>query len=158
MNFSNVNPGINAKDDKAKNDENEEDGDEADVNNNDTIFDDEDSGIVLNDDPIEYDELNIYITAGNFRMGGRHTVFGFYRELASPFKQVRKKLGIICILCDKAFDGTNNDQRKCLKCARFITNNTTNLLYHLDNKHDDVSIFEALLRNKKRKGLVESGT
>ena len=111
----------------------------------------------MNDGPIAYDEFNIPITVGNFWMGGRHAVFGFYRQLARPFKQVREKLGIIYILCDKALDGTNYYQWRWVNCERVITIKTTNLLCHLENKHTGVSVVKALVIKNKNKGLVESG-
>ena len=76
---SDVIPGIDADNDESKNDENEEVNDGADVKNNYATLDDEDGGIIMHDGHIEYDEFNIPITVGNSRMGGRHTVFGFYR-------------------------------------------------------------------------------
>ena len=127
------------------------------MKNNDNTLDDEDGGSITNYGTIEYDELNIPITVGNLRMGGRHVVFGFYRQLARPFKQGSKKLGIICVLCDKALDGTDYDQGTWVKYARDITNNTTNLLFHLENKHASVASVKALVSNNKKKGSVESG-
>ena len=91
-------------------------------------------------------------------MGGRHALFGFYRQFARPFKQHRKRLGVICVLCDNALYGTNFDQWTWVKCARVITNNTTNLLFYLVNKHAGVASFKARVRNKKKKGLLESGS
>ena len=79
-----LNPGIDAKDKEASNNENEEEDDEANVKNNNVTLDDKDGGIIMNDGSIEYDELNIPITVGNFRMGGRHAVFGFYRYIYRP--------------------------------------------------------------------------
>ena len=101
------------------------------MKNNDNTLDDEDGGSITNYGTIEYDELNIPITVGNLRMGGRHVVFGFYRQLARPSKQGSKKLEIICVLCDKALDGKHYDQWKWVKCARVITKNTTNMICHL---------------------------
>ena len=89
-------------------------------------------------------------------MGGRNAVFDFYRQLSSPFKQGRKKLGIICVLCAKELDDTNYDQWTWVNCARVVTNNTTNLPFHLENKHAGVASVKALVSNKKKKVLVES--
>ena len=141
---------------KTNSDENEEDDNEADMNNNDTTLYDKDGGIIMNDIPKAYHELNIPTTVGYFRMGGRHEVFGFYIKLARPFKKSRKKLGIISVLCAKALDGTNYDQWKWVNCARVITNNTTKLLFHLENNHSDVASVKVLVRNNKKKGLVAS--
>ena len=132
INGSNANPGINANNEEANYDKNEEDDDEEDVKNNDATFNDEYGGIIMNDFPIEYDEFNITITMVHFRMCVRHTVFGFYRHLARPFKHDSKKLGIICVICEKALDDTNYGQCTKVKCARVITNNTTYLLCHLE--------------------------
>ena len=157
INDSNVNPGIDADDDEPNNDTNEEEDDEEDVKNNDATLDDEDVGIIMNDGPIGYNEFNIPIIVENFRMGGRHSVLGFYRQLARPFKQIRKKLVIICVPCANALDGTNCDQCTWMMCARFITKNTTNLLFHLENKHSNVAIVKVLVSNNKNKGSVASG-
>ena len=43
-----------------------------------------------------------------------------------------------------------------MKRARVITNNTTNLLCHLENKHYGVASVKALVSNKKNKGSVET--
>ena len=123
-----MNPGIGADNKQANDDENEDNAIDADVNNNYATLDDEDGGIIINDGPIEYDEFNIHITMGNFRVGGRHTVSGFYIQLVRPFKQERKKLDIICVLCAKVLYGTNYDQWTWMNCARVITKNTTNLI------------------------------
>ena len=107
INDSNVNPVIDTNGDEAIDDENEEEDNESDVNNNDTTLDDDDVGIIIDDASIEYDDLNIPITVGHLRMGGRHTVFDFYTQLVRTFNKCRKKLGIICVLCAMALDGTN---------------------------------------------------
>ena len=104
----------------------------------------------MNDGPIEYDSFNIPITVVHFRMGGRHAVFVLYRQLARTFKQVNKKLGIICVLCTKALDGTNYYQWTWVKCENFTTENTTNLPCHLENKHAGVSSVKALVSNKNK--------
>ena len=109
INNSDVNPGINTDDDVSNDNENEDEYYEVDVNNNDNTLDDEDGGTIINYGPNEYDEFNIPITVGNLRMVGRHAVFVFYRYISRPFKQVRKKLVIICVLCAKSMDGTNYD-------------------------------------------------
>ena len=116
-----VKPGIDANDNESRDDENEEDDDEADVKNNDSTLDDGDGGIIMNDGTIEYDEFNIPIIVVHLRIGGRYAVFGFYRQLVRPFKQGRKKLGIICVICDKALDGTNDDQWTWVNFTMFIT-------------------------------------
>ena len=85
-------------------------------------------------------------------------MFVFYKQLARPFKQGRKKLGIIFFLCAKALDGTNYDQRKLMNCARLITKNTTNLICHLENKHSGVASAKELLSKNNKKGLVSIGT
>ena len=95
INNSDVNPGINTDDDVSNYNENEDEDDEVDVNNNDNTLDDEDGGTIINYGPNEYDEFNIPITVGHFRMDGRHAVFGFYMHITRQLKQVRKKLGII---------------------------------------------------------------
>ena len=154
INGSNANPGINANNEEANYDKNEEDDDEEDVKNNDATFNDEYGGIIMNDFPIEYDEFNITITMVHFRMCVRHTVFGFYRQISRPFKKHRKKLVIIYVLCYKALDSTNYYQWTWLKCARVITNNTTNLLWHLDNKDSGVASVEAMVSNNNNKGSV----
>ena len=59
------------------------------MNNNDFNFDDEDGEIIMNDEHIEYDEFNNLITVGYLSMGGRHAVFGFYRQFVRLFKQDR---------------------------------------------------------------------
>ena len=110
INDYDVNPDTDAADDEANDDKNEDKDDEYNAKNNNATLDDENGVIIMNDGPIAYDEFNIPITVGHFWMGGRHAVFGFYRQLARPFKQVRKKLVIICVLCSKALDGTNYDQ------------------------------------------------
>ena len=157
INFSNVNPGIDADANEAKNDENEEEADKDNAKNNNATLDDEDGGIIMNDIPIGYDKSNIPITVGNFRIGGRNAVFGFYRQLDWPFKQGKKNLGIMCVLSAKALDYTNYDKWTWVKCARVITKNTTNLLYHLENKHAGISSVKALVSNKKKKRSMESG-
>ena len=139
---------------KTNSDENEEDDNEADMNNNDATLYDEDGGIIMNDRPKAYHELNILTAVGYFRMGGRHEVFGFYIKLARPFKKSRKKLGIISVLCAKALDGTNYYQWTWVKCARVITNNTTNLLCHLENNNYGAASFKALVSNNNNKYLV----
>ena len=126
-----MNLGIDFKNDKSNDDENEEDSGEADVNNNDATLGDKDVGIIINYGPIEYYEFNIPITVGNFSKGGRRVVFGFYRQFEKPFKKGRKKLGIICVLCSKALYGTTYYYWTWVKCEIFITNNITNLLFHL---------------------------
>ena len=127
------------------------------MKNNYATLDDEDGGIIMNDVTIEYDCFNIPITVVHFRMAERHAVLGFYRQISRPFKQVKKKLVIICVLCVKALDGTNYDQWTWVKCAKVITSNTTNLLCHLENKNAGVSSAKELVINKKKKGSVESG-
>ena len=112
----------------------------------------------MNDGPIEYDEFNTPITVGHFRMGRRHAAFGFYRHISRPFKQGRKKSGIIFVLCANILDGTNYDQWAWVKCARVITKNTTKLICHLDNIYDGVASVKSLVSNNKKKRLVESGT
>ena len=87
INYYNVNPRIDSDADEAINDENEEDNDESNVKNNDATLDDEDGGIIINDGPIKYDQSRIPITVVHFSMSGRHAVFGFYRQIVSPFKQ-----------------------------------------------------------------------
>ena len=82
-------------------------------------------------------------------------MFDFYRHLSRSLKQGRKKLGIICVLCAKVLDGTNYDQCTWVKCGRFITNNTTNLLYHLDIKHSCIFSVKSLVSNNKQKELAE---
>ena len=89
-------------------------------------------------------------------MGVSHAVFGFYIQLARPFKQRKKKLSIIFVLCAKSLDGTNSCQWTWLKCANVITNNTNNLLCQLDNNHSGVAISKSLVGNKKKKVSVES--
>ena len=66
-------------------------------------------------------------------------------------------MGIICVLCDKALDGTNYNQWTWVNCARVITKITTNLLYHLENKHAGVASVKALVSNNKKKGSMASG-
>jgi hypothetical protein len=102
---------------------------------------------------VEYDDLNIHSTVEHFRMGGRHAVFGFYRQLVKPLKQGRKKLGIVCV-CVKALEGTNYDQWTWLKCVRVFTNNTNNLLSHVEKKHTDVVSVMELVSKKKKNGSV----
>jgi hypothetical protein len=115
-------------------------------------MDDEDEGIIMTV-PVEYDDFNIPTTVEHFRIGGRHAVFRFYSQLVKPLKQGRNKLGILCVLCFKALDGTNFDQWTWVKCARVSKNNTTNFLRHFEKKHADVAIVKALLI-KKKKGSV----
>ena len=98
------------------------------MNNNDVTLDDDYGGIIMNDGSIEYYYFNIPITVIYLRMVGSHAVFGFYRHFSSPFKQVREKFGIVCVLCAKSLDGTNYDQWTWLKCSWVITNNITNLI------------------------------
>jgi hypothetical protein len=120
------------------------------------IEDEDDGGIVVADGPVVFDEFNIPNTVEHFRMGGRHQVFGFYRQLVKPFKAGRKNLGIICVLCVKALDGTDFDQWTWVKSARVFTNNTTNLLSHLEKQHaDEPSVKDLMLSKKKKKGSVE---
>jgi hypothetical protein len=91
------------------NDDEEEYADNK-FNDEDVIMDDEDGGgIIVAYGPVEYDDFNIPDTVEHFRMGGRHAVFGFYCQLVKPLKQGRKKLGIFCVICAKAVDGTNVD-------------------------------------------------
>ena len=79
------------------------------MNNDDSTLDDEDGGIIMNDITIEYDCFNVPITVVHLGMVERHAVFGFYRQISGPFKQVKKNLVIICVLCAKSMDGTNYD-------------------------------------------------
>ena len=58
---SDVHPGIDANNNKYKNNENEDNNYEAYVNNNNATLDDEYGDIIINDGPIEYDEFNIPI-------------------------------------------------------------------------------------------------
>ena len=55
INDSDVNPGIDADNNKANDDENEEDENDVDGNNNNDTLDDEDGGIMMNDGLIQYD-------------------------------------------------------------------------------------------------------
>ena len=66
-------------------------------------------------------------------------------------------MSIICVICAKVLNGTNYDHLAWVKCERVITNNTTNLLFHLENKHAGVASVKALVSNNKKKGSVESG-
>ena len=84
-------------------------------------------------------------------------MFVFYRQLARKFKKVRKMLGIICVIYAKSLNGINYDHWTWMKFVRVITNNNTNLLCHLDNKHVGVASVKALASNKKKEGSVESG-
>ena len=122
----------------------------------DATFDYEYGGIIMNDGPIKYDEFNIPITMRHLSMGGRYAVFGFYRQLTRPFKKYREKLRIIYVLCSKSLYSTNYYHWTWVKCASFITNNNTNLLWHLDNKHSGVASVKTLVSNKKKKSLMES--
>ena len=79
-------------------------------------------------------------------------MFVFYRQLARPFKKVRKMLGIICVIYAKSLNGINYDHWTWMKFVRVITNNNTNLLCHLDNNHASVDSFKALVSNKKKEG------
>ena len=90
-------------------------------------------------------------------MSGRHTVFGFYRQLAKPFNQGKKKLGIICVLSAKSLYGPNYDQWTWVKCARFIANNNTNLLFRLDKTNYGEANVMTLVSNNKKKRLIASG-
>ena len=81
----------------------------------------------------------------------------FYRQIDRPFKQCRKKLGIICVICDKALDGTNYDHWTWLKCERIINNNTINLICHLEKNNACVASVKEPVINNKKKGLAESG-
>ena len=124
-------PSMDANNEESNYYENLYNDNEADFKNNNITLDDEDGDIIIKDVPIQYDSFIISITVGYFIVSGRHAVFGFYRNIARPFKQGRNKLGNIFVLFAKVLDGTKYDQCIWVKCARVITNNTTNLICHL---------------------------
>ena len=65
-------------------------------------------------------------------------------------------MGIVCVICTNVLYGTNYNQWTWVNCARVITKITTNLLYHLENKHAGVASVKALVSNNKNKSLVVS--
>ena len=84
-------------------------------------------------------------------------MFDFYTQLFRTFNKCRKKLGIICVLCAKELDDTNYDQWTWVNCARVVTNNTTNLPFHLENKHAGVASVKEMVSNNNKKCSLESG-
>ena len=112
-------------------------------------------GIIMNYGHIYCDEFNIALTLVQLSMVGRHVVVGFYRQIHGPFKQGRKKLVIICVLCAKSLDGTNYYRWTWVKCERVLINNNNNLLFRLDNHHAGVASFKALVINKNKKCSLE---
>ena len=67
------------------------------MNNNDDTLDDEDGGIIIKGGPIYYDELNIHITVGHFRMGGRHAVFVFINSLSGHSNKVGRSWALFVL-------------------------------------------------------------
>ena len=86
INDYDVDPGIDIDVNEDSDDENGEDNNEVNVSNNNATLYGEDGDIIMYDGLNEYDEFNIPIIVVYFRLGGRHALFGSYRQLVRPSK------------------------------------------------------------------------